>query len=96
MTKRVTMAAQTHPDLPPAKWLLADRAGGGHTAHQGQSVPQPEELAMDPAAGVFQMERAGTVVIVTPLADLRELNYLQIEAAAKIFSSCWERTRSNM
>jgi anti-anti-sigma regulatory factor len=46
-------------------------------------APRSKEEATDAAADVFQVERAGPILIVIPLIDLRELNYLQIEAAAK-------------
>lgn len=38
-------------------------------------------MAMTP--GIFEIEREGTTIVVTPLADLRELDYQQIEEGAK-------------
>jgi anti-anti-sigma factor len=34
------------------------------------------------AAGLFEMERVGGAMVVTPLVDLREFDYERIEAAA--------------
>jgi hypothetical protein len=81
--KKSTRAAQATSDLPPAKRLLADRSGSGHTAHQGEPAGPGREVITDSAAGVFQVEREGSILIVTPLMDLRELDYPKIEAGAR-------------
>jgi anti-anti-sigma factor len=38
---------------------------------------------MATATGAFEVEREGQTLIVTPLTDLRELDYLEIEAGAR-------------
>jgi anti-anti-sigma factor len=44
---------------------------------------QGQELLMTTATGAFEVEREGQTLIVTPRMDLRELNFLEIEAGAK-------------
>ncbi len=39
-------------------------------------------VALGTIAGIFETEREGQTIIVTPLADLRELEFEQIEAGA--------------
>jgi len=38
---------------------------------------------MATATAIFDIERKGRTLIVTPLTDLREMNYLEIEAGAQ-------------
>ena len=42
MAKKTITAVKPVSALPPSKWVLADRAGCGHTAHQGQSVREDD------------------------------------------------------
>jgi anti-anti-sigma factor len=42
-----------------------------------------EEVVMATATRIFEVEREGQTVIVTAQTDLRELDYLQIEAGAR-------------
>jgi anti-anti-sigma factor len=42
-----------------------------------------EGVVMVSSSGAFGIEREGQTLIVTPRSDLRELDYLQIEEAAK-------------
>jgi anti-sigma B factor antagonist len=38
---------------------------------------------MAKTAGLYEIERAGATVVLTPLTDLRELDYREIESGAK-------------
>jgi Protein of unknown function (DUF2934) len=42
MAKKTTTAGKHASALPPSKWVLADRAGCGHTAHQGEPVREDD------------------------------------------------------
>ena len=75
MAKRLATAMKAASTLLPSKWLLADRSGSGHTAHQGEPVQQ-EDIRLKPnpkweaagkspgdvmTTGASQVEREGQV-----------------------------------